>query len=204
MKISLNKIILSGLFGILFFLVIVGILNVVANNINNPNFSSNIEFLNENVMFIVLISVIMLLGNIFEILVFPFNIFYPLFNAIGGVLWVEFIFRLLALISTFIEENIYAIFEPFYVITIVFVFIVVLVVGYVNVFSRLIPRRNGIFRKPNRKSELEWEDVGEEIKGAFNNVGENIKEATYDLASTVKKKLEPEKNKKSRKRDKKK
>ena len=189
-KQKLSWTIWSGIFGIIFFLILIGVLNIISCSVANPVFHTIVNFLNQNILLILLISVIILLANIFEIFIFPFNIFYPLFNAVGSVLWVEFIFRILILISSLIEINIYLIFAPFYLLALIFVPIIVLIVGYVNIFVRLIPRRRRrqkiLRRKLERRPEdVEWKDVGEELK-----------DAAYNLASTIKTGLEPKKIKK--------
>ena len=184
-KQNINWIVWSGILGILFFLILLGVLNIISENVANPVFQEIVGFLNQNILLILLISVLLLFGNIFEIFIFPFNIFYPLFNAVGGVLWVEFIFRILKLVSLLIEQDIYAIFAPFYFLAIMLVLIIILIVGYVHVFSRIIPRRKipRVIIKPRRQeSNIEWKDVGNEFKGA-----------AYNLASTLKDSLEPKK-----------
>jgi hypothetical protein len=180
-KQSWGVILLKGILGIIFLLILLGVLNIVSFYVDNFTLSAVTEFLNQNILFIVLISVVLFLGEIFAAFVFPLNIPYPLFNAVGGVLWVEFIFRILRLIDSFIETNLSVVFEPFYILAMVLVVLIVLIVGYVHIFSDL--KKKG---KPvKKKSEVEWEDVGEEFK-----------EAAYNLASTVKEKLEPKKTKK--------
>lgn len=190
MKQKFSWVIGSGILGIIFFLILLGVLNIVSDNVTNPVFLSIVGFLNQNILLILLISVLLLFGNIFEIFIFPFNIFYPLFNAVGGVLWVEFIFRILKLVSLLIEQDIYTIFAPFYFLAIMLVPIIILIVGYIHVFSRLIPKkqRSRIIVKPKRQeSNIEWKDVGNEFK-----------EATYNLGKTLKESLEPKKVKKKK------
>lgn len=67
-------------------------------------------------------------------------------------------------------------------------FFIVLIVGFVGVFSSILPKKAKPVIKPKRKG-IEWEDVGEEIKSAI-----------YNLASTIKKRFEPKKAKKEKKK----
>lgn len=179
--------IFSGLLGIIFFLILIWVLNIISNNVGNQIFKQIVDFLNENLAIIILISIILLIANIFEIFMFPISMFYPLFNAVGGILWVEFIFRILILVSSFIEQDIYKIFIPFYLLAIVVVPIVVLIVGYVNIFTKK-SRKEEKKSKKKREKEIEWEDVQEELKGA-----------AYNAASKLKDSLDPEKDKKKKK-----
>jgi len=180
MKREFGNTFLLGILSILFFLIILGILNIISDNVSNLTFQLIVEFLNQNILFIILISIVMTLGNIFEILIFPFNLVYPLFNAIGGVLWVGFIFRIFGLIDTLINENISSAFAPFYPWTIFFVFLLVLFFGYLHILFDLNLRKS--VERQRKKDRVEWEDVGNEFKEAF-----------YNLAGAVKRKFEPEK-----------
>ena len=180
------------LFGILFFLILIGLLNIIAANIVSSVFQIIVNFVNQNIFIIILISVLILLANIFEGFIFPFNIFYPPFNAIGGILCVEFIFRILRLVSILVQENIYAILVPFYFLAMILVPIIVLIVGYVHVFARLGRRR----RKPIQKEKIKIEESDLE----WRNVGDEFKSAAYNLATTLKESLDPEKGKKAAKK----
>jgi hypothetical protein len=187
---SFIRTIASGIFGIIFFLILIGILNIVSYSVDNLTFLTIVAFLNKNLLFILLISIIMLLGNIFEIFIFPFNLVYPLFNAIGGVLWVEFIFRVLELIDIFTGKNISRIFLPFYTVIVIIVFMIIIIVRYVHILYRLGRKNKKIARKGKR---IEWQDVEEEFKGAM-----------YNLAKNLREKSESEKPKKKTRKNKKK
>ena len=193
MKPSLNKTIWSGILGILFFLIVVGVLNIIANYVSNIVFQSIVVFFNQNIWFIVLISIIMLLGSIFEIFRFPFNLPYPLFNALGGVLVVEFVFEILILISSLIGKDIYLLLLPFYSIIVILVLIVVLVVGYVHVFIGIGKSKDSEEQIKKTNEPIEWKDIGQEFKGAL-----------YNLATTIREGLRPKKSKKKKKSSKKK
>jgi hypothetical protein len=176
-KISLKTVVWSGVLGILFFLVVVGVLNIIAANIENPIFHSLVIFLNQNVILIVVISVLILLGNIFEIFTFPLNLVYPWFNAAAGMLWVVFIFRALILVDYLSSENIYSVFVPLYLIALLLVPIIVLIVGYVHVFSGLTAKEKPEKRTKMAKKRIKWSDIGEEFKEALYNLGRTLKEA---------------------------
>jgi len=170
-----SKVVFEGIFGIIFFLIMVGILNIIAVYVSNPIFQSIVAFINENILFILLISVIIFLANIFEVFIFPFNLIYPIFNAIGGVLWVVFIFRVLNLVDSLVGTKLYVLLFPIYIILLIIVPIIVLIVGYVKVFTRLIPKPKKKKKKKKRKC-VDWEDVSEEFRKALYNIGKTLEQ----------------------------
>jgi len=181
MKKNPFKVLFMGLLGIIVMLISIGILNVVALFVRNQVFQEIVAFFNLNLIFVIFIQVILVIAELFYTFFFPINIIYPVFNAVGGALVVIFIRRIFQLIESLSEANL-AVLAPLFDIALVVVIIVVLIVGYVKVFTGLIPKKS-----PKKKSKVEWEDVGDEFKGA-----------AYNLASTVKKKLEPKKKRKKK------
>ena len=176
---------IRGIAGILIFLILLGIANLLTAYVSNPIFYSVVNFLNQNILFIVLISIVLLFGELFSVLIFPFNVFYPLFNAVGGALWVVFIFRLFEFIDSMTDAGLIELFGQFYGPAIVLVFVIVIIVGYVHVFLGLGTERR--VAKKRVRDDLEWKDVGEKFKGA-----------AYNLASSLKDSLEPKKRVKKR------
>jgi len=162
-------VLITGMFGIIFFLIIVGVLNIVAGFIVNGEFLSIVGFINENLALILGISIIMLLGDVFSTFKFPINTIYPWINAFGAILWVVFIFRVLRFIDALAELNLSEIFRPFYLVAILAVLVIVPILGYVNILAKV--------DKKKRKKKLEWEDVGEEFKEAAFNIGRTLKES---------------------------
>lgn len=169
-----SSVFFSGIFGILFFLILVGVLNIVAGFVANYVYLSIVSFLNNNLWLILLISIILLMANVFEVLIFPFNIFYPIFNAVGAVLWVIFIFRTLVFIDLLVDGNFAYIFAPFYLIALILVPVIVIIVGYVKIIYWLIPKKKKKTKKKERR--LEWGDVLDEIKLALYNIGRTLEE----------------------------
>lgn len=183
MKKHPGKVLFKGILGIIVFLIFVGILNIVAVGVSAWEYHAVVGFFNYNLLFILLISAIMLVGDVFEAFIFPFRILYPFFNAIGGALYVVLAFRGLDLIGYLSRVDFTSVLLPFYYTVIVVVFVVVLVVGLVRVFVGV----GHVEKRGLRHSDVhhEWSDVGDEFK-----------EAAYNLASKVKEKLEPEVKKK--------
>jgi hypothetical protein len=141
-KRSILGVIFSRLFGFLIFLVLLAVLNAL--NIENIVLIKIVNFLNNNLMLIVLFSIFLFLGELLSIFVFPFNILYPIFNAVGGVFLLQFIFRIFDSIEisgampvlSFLEPGVYT-----------FVILIVLIVGYVRIFMGLIPKREKRYKR---------------------------------------------------------
>jgi len=195
-KQSFFSVVITGFLGILFFLILVGILNIVAIYVDNHIYLTIVSFVNRNILLLLLISVIIFIANIFEVFIFPFNIVYPIINAVGAVFWVVFIFRALKLVSQLTGEHIHAIFFPFYLLALVLVPVIVLIVGYIHIFVRLIPKRKKKVEK-TRIKHVEWSDVGDEFRQAMYNLGQTLRE-TFEPSKSA-----PIKKKKAKKKTKK-
>jgi hypothetical protein len=150
--------ILTRVIGFLIFLVLLGIVNILTYYIKNEIFLSVVGFLNSNIWLIIIFSIIFLIGEIFGYLMFPLNIPGPLFNAVGGVLLIQFVFSLFSFITktSNVEVNLpLGIIQNFVMIM---VFIIVLIVGYVHIIIDATRPRKRIHseRKEKRhKSEEE-------------------------------------------------
>ena len=125
--------ILTRFIGFLIFLVLLGLVNVLTFYIKNEIFLSVVSFLNVNVWLIVIFSVILLIGEIFGLLTFPLNIPGPLFNAVGGVLLIQFVFKLLEFITKLSKVVINIPLNNVENVVMIVVFILVLVIGYVHI-----------------------------------------------------------------------
>lgn len=121
--------------GFFIFLILLAIANVLTFYVNSEIFTSVVNFLNNNIWLIVIFTVILLIGEIFGFLMFPLNIPGPLFNAVGGVLLIQFAFKLFSFILTL--SNVVLNIPLNYIenIVMILVFIIVLVVGYVHIIT---------------------------------------------------------------------
>lgn len=141
-------VILSKLIGILVLLVVWGAANIVYVIYPNTLFEQVLGFINRNMALILFFSVILFLGELFSVFSFPFNLPYPLFNALGSIFVVTFIFRIFSLIRTF-EPNVIFPFTYFRTPITCLVFFIVLIVGYVKVFKSVIQVKHK--KKKHRK-----------------------------------------------------
>ncbi|BBL68845.1 hypothetical protein [Methanoculleus chikugoensis] len=136
-KESVAEVLVSRVIGIVVFLIVLGILNILAGAyVQAPIFLQVVEFLNANLGLLILISVIFLVGDLFGALPLPLNLPGPIFCAFGAVLLVIFIVRLFLLVGEIAGVGFFSVLEgalslPVYLL----VFIVVLIAGYIGLFT---------------------------------------------------------------------
>ena len=148
--------ILTRFIGFLIFLVLLGLVNVLTYYVKNQIFISVVSFLNSNIWLIIIFSAILLIGEIFGFLMFPLNIPGPLFNAVGGVLLIQFVFKLLIFITKL--SNVILNLPLNYIenLVMIIVFIIVLVVGYVHIIiDATRPRKRIHSEKNDHRSKRE-------------------------------------------------
>jgi hypothetical protein len=131
---SVGRIIISRLIGLLVFIILLGIANIIAGLVNQNTFNDIINFLNSNFRLVLLFSILFLIGEIFNNLEFPFDLPAPIFNAFGAVLLTEFIFSLLAIPYLLNHVEVTLMLGRLYGIAIPAVFLAVIVFGYMSIF----------------------------------------------------------------------
>ena len=135
---SIPGIIALRIFGLLLFLFLLYIANNLSFFTDNPLNYQIILFLNNQVWLLVMITIAFLIGEIFNALIFPLNLPAPLFNAVGAVLLVGFLIRIFALFDILLDINIFHIFDTLSFIIYPFVFIIVLIGGYILILRNLV------------------------------------------------------------------
>lgn len=132
---SAASVIISRLIGFIIFVILLVIANVLVSYFNNSTFTGIVYFLNSNLLYIILITILLLLGELFGVLVFPFNLPSPLFNAVGAVFIVNFAFNLIKLVFQLINVNENLPFDMLNVILSTLVFLIIIIIGYVAILS---------------------------------------------------------------------
>lgn len=172
---SATQALISGLIGILFFLIMLIIFRYIAVHISWPLFSGFVDLLYANAALIIMFSVLFMFGNLFATFVFPFNLPFPLFNAIASVLLVSFIIRILGFINTFYALGIGTSLELVKLILYPLTFVVVLIAGYISIFRKpqegnsdecsLSPAQINE-NEEQKRSSPSWEEIGNEFRQA--------------------------------------
>lgn len=143
---SVLKIALEKAVGLLVFLIIIAIANVIVSVYNTPVNRQIIGFVNANLGFLITMSIIFAIGEIMGAFIFPLNLPAPLFNASGSLLLVIFFLRIFELLEKMLDKRIMPFAEYSTVIHLI-VFISVFVGGYILIFTRLVAGKKKKYRK---------------------------------------------------------
>ncbi|KAF5075881.1 hypothetical protein [Methanoculleus horonobensis] len=136
-KESIAEVLVSRVVGIVVFLIVLGILNILAGAyVRIPIFLQVVEFLNANLGLLILISVIFLVGDLFGALPLPLNLPGPIFGAFGAVLLVIFIARFFLFFAGITDLEFFFVFEKVLTLPVyLLVFIIALIAGYIGLFT---------------------------------------------------------------------
>ena len=128
---------ISRFLGLVLFLILIAVVNFLTRFIHNPLFNSGVQFVNWNILLMILISLIFLIGELFHAFHFPLNLPGPVFDAIASVFLAVFILRVFTFLDTLIKGNIFQIITTFSFLIYPVVFTIVLLGGYIVLFARL-------------------------------------------------------------------
>ncbi|NMC58375.1 MAG: hypothetical protein GYA51_03165 [Candidatus Methanofastidiosa archaeon] len=179
---SPTKIVLTNLVQFVVFLIVLGILNLFVDYFDSKTFYEILRLLNNNLWLILIFSIIFTIGEVFGSFSFPSNIPAPIFNAIGSIFLLNFLFKIFIKVGELTDV------EAFYSISRVFpmlypiVFLLVLFGGYITIFARAADETIKAKTKTSgRKSqERTWDDVGNEFREmlyeTFHSARESIKQ----------------------------
>jgi hypothetical protein len=182
-KRSVLSITLSKIIGLAFFFFFLWILNHnILDGIINQEL---ITFLNQNIWIVVTLSIIFYFGELFYVLDFPLNVVYPLFNVVGSVLLIDFIFSIIYVIDEIIEIEVFTPVYLFKPLVYLIVPLLVIIVGYMKVYESLKSEdkqkekeksnSNNNKSKDDNDKDVEWNDVGNQFKLALYNIGSSLK-----------------------------
>jgi len=156
MKNPIVKLIINRVAGFIVFLLLVIVLNILVTYISLSLFQDIVGFINDNVLFLGLIALIMVLGEVFSMLKYPFNLPYPLFSAAGALFVLYFIFDIFVFLIEASAIDLGIPFDIIFGVIAILVFIVILVAGYYHIFKNLSEKqvkRKTSEEKPKQKQE---------------------------------------------------
>ena len=175
---SLGWVFVTRMIGIISFLIIVVLVNILTFYVANPVFQSGVGLLNANFWLLLIIGIIMFIADIFTAFPFPLDLPSPLVRAIGSVFIIAFVLRVFEWVDTITGSNIYQFFWFLSFIVVPVVFLLVLANGYYEIIRRLF--RTGLTNgaasatpdptigtpraAPNENGIRSWEDVGVEFR----------------------------------------
>jgi hypothetical protein len=172
--------IISRIIGIILFVLMMFILNQFS--ITNSTAELIIGFLNNNFAFIILMSIILLVADIFYAFIIPFNLPAPIFSAFGGILIVTFIFRILGLIDTMLNETVFIHISWLRWIIYPVVFIIALISGYVSILFNTFQ----VGSRSSEKREKEPVNITPKKHKTWQNIGDELKDVLYDFLHKIK------------------
>ncbi|MDD1675775.1 MAG: hypothetical protein LUQ17_03715 [Methanomicrobiales archaeon] len=190
-KRSISWIIISRLIGLGIFLIIVAFLNAIESP--NEVFRAISDFLTSplTIGLVFTFSFLFLIGEIFFALDFPLSLPAPFFNALGSVFLISFLLQLFYLVDGITRVRIFSALRPLESLIFFFVFLIVLIVQYVNLFSREsrveekksedTPKTeettgSATESSPPEKSDYSWDDVGAEFRRLLYDSIHNLRE----------------------------
>jgi len=162
------KALVSGLFGILVFLIVLVVFRFIATHTSWPLFRGFVDLLWAYASLIVIFSVLFMIGEIFAAFPFPFNLPFPIFNAAGSVLLVSFLLAVLKYVHSSFSTGISPALDVIALFLLPLVIIIVLIAGYVSIFVRLKGPEpapsEGAGSSGSPESCPSWESIGEEFR----------------------------------------
>lgn len=176
---SLGWVFVSRMIGIICFLIVVVLANILTYYVASPVYHSGVNFINENFWLLVLIAVILLVADLFGAFPFPLNLPAPIIKAIGSVFCIAFILRIFQWIDTVAATNLYPVFWLVSFLVVPLVFLIVLATGYFDIMRRLWWQPNldtetgaKIVHQETVEEEREqpvsdaksWEEIGAEFR----------------------------------------
>ncbi|MBR9690948.1 hypothetical protein GOV08_04660 [Candidatus Woesearchaeota archaeon] len=167
---SVLGVVFSKFAGLLFFLLLLGLLSMVSST--NIIFNAIVDFFYSSLGIIIMFSVLFFFAELFEVFVFPFNLIYPLFNGFGSIFLIEFIFRLFSIVPIFYPLSLLQL------LLTPLVFVIVLLVGYIKIIICFAPEKKPRpKKKPKKKKEkVDWKKKWNEFVEALNEFFIKVRE----------------------------
>jgi hypothetical protein len=166
-KKSIFSVIISKVAGLVLFILMVWLANYLVPFINSVMYVKIVHFVNNNFSYMIAMSVIFGVGEIFFALPFPVNLPAPLFSSIASLFLVAFIGRILGFAQSIANVDITDAFTIFSFIIYPVVFFAVFIGGYITIFAEVFGhdhREKRQLKKSSSRGERTWGDIGDEFK----------------------------------------
>lgn len=170
--------------GIIMFLIVVVLANILIYYISSTTYRAGVLFLNENFWLLLLISIILLVGDIFFSFPFPLNLPAPIIRAVGSVFVIAFMLHVFQWADTIAATSLYSFVWVLSFVLVPVVFIIVLVSGYFEIIRNLFraPRAEEDSENPvvhEMKSVHQEEQVSD--AKSWEEIGAEFRLVMYDL-----------------------
>lgn len=177
-KKSPYTVVVSRLIGLIFCLIALIVMRLIANHIHSPLLTAFTDFLFANLVLIIVLSVLFMIAEVFETFSYPYNLPFPAINAFASALLVLFLIRLLEFLDVYFTLGISSAIAILELILYPLVFIIVIVTGYLSIFSPPSAATPDAEMAPGGK-HASWEEVGGEFRQMlydfFSRLREEIK-----------------------------
>lgn len=107
---SLGWVFASRMIGIICFLTVLVLANILLCYIPVPVYHTAVALIDENFWVLVLIAILLLAGDVFMALAFPLNLPAPVFRAFGSVFCIAFLLKVILWIDGVASTDLYPIF----------------------------------------------------------------------------------------------
>jgi hypothetical protein len=134
---SLSSVFVLRMIGIITFLIVVVLANILTYYVSSPIYRAGVGFLNENFWLLLLIAIILMAGDIFFAFPFPLNLPAPIIRAIGSVFVIAFMLHIFQWVDLVAATSLYSFVWVLSFVIVPVVFIVVLVSGYFEIMRQL-------------------------------------------------------------------
>lgn len=178
-KQSPTKIVITNLIQLIVFLIALGLLNFFVNYFDNKIFYEIVKLLNNSIWLILVFSIIFTIAEVFGSFSFPLNMPAPIFNAIGSIFLLNFLFKIFVKVGQLTDIDTFLSISKLFSVLYPIVFLLVLIGGYISIFARAIEENiNKKSRASKKKSnERTWDDVGNEFREMLYEVFHSAREA---------------------------
>jgi len=133
----LSWIFVSRMIGIICFLIVVVLANILKYYMSSPVYQSGVMFLNENFWLFILIAIIFLVADLFGAFPFPLNLPAPIIRAFGSVFCIAVIQIVFQWVDGISGTTLYHFFWLTSFILVPLVFLIVLASGYYEIMRQL-------------------------------------------------------------------
>lgn len=177
---SMGWVFATRMIGIICFLIVVVLANILTHYVTNPVFISGVSFINGNFWLLVLIAVVLMVGDVFAAFPLPFNLPAPIITAFGSVFCIMFILKIFQWIDTIAGTTLSPLFVFLSPIIATLVFLIVIASGYFDILrqlwhqSRVSTTDGQVFHEttppgtepgtPDVSDAKTWEEVGAEFR----------------------------------------
>jgi len=175
---SLSSVFVSRMIGIIIFLIIIVLANILTHYVSDPVYLAGVSFLNENFWLLLFITIIFLVGDLFFASPFPINLPAPIIRAVGSVFVIAFLLHVFQWVDSVTATSLYPFIWLLSYVIVPVVFFIVLVSGYFEIMRQLCQEqpleqegechvvheiKNSLPEEPVSDVKS-WEDIGAEFR----------------------------------------